>query len=237
MRIGVVEDDPASRRLLVDYVARYEAEHGLACQVTCFNDGRGLLDGLGLGFDLLLLDIQMPGLDGFTAAERVRQVDRDVVIVFITNTPRYALHGYEVDALSYLLKPVPYFALARELTRSLERMARRADDYIVISAGPDLVRLATRDIVYLESVKHRLIVHTLERQHSTVGPLKAMEATLAERGFFRSNSCYLVNLRHVTAVQQSSCVMTTGQSLVVSRPRKKDFLIALTDYLGAGRPT
>ncbi|MDR1214708.1 MAG: LytTR family DNA-binding domain-containing protein [Propionibacteriaceae bacterium] len=237
MRIGIVEDDPASRSLLTDYVARYESEHGLACPVTGFSDGQDLLSGFQRQFDLLLLDIQMPGLDGFSTAERVRRVDPDVVIVFITNTPQYAIHGYEVDALSYLLKPVPYFAFARELTRSVERLARRTADYVVLSSGTDLVRLDTRHIVYLESVKHHLLVNTLDHRHTTVGTLKAMEATLAGRGFFRSNSCYLVNLRHVTAVHQSSCVMSTGVHLVVSRPRKKDFLIALTDYLGEGRPT
>jgi DNA-binding LytR/AlgR family response regulator len=66
-----------------------------------------------------------------------------------------------------------------------------------------------------------------------VAPLKAMEAELEGKHFFRSNSGYLVNLRHVLAVQQSSCLMVGGHDLLISRPRKKAFLAALTDYMGA----
>ena len=174
----------------------------------------------------------MEHVDGFTAAKRIREVDPEVVLVFITNMAQFAIRGYEVDALSYLLKPVPYFAFSQELNRSIERVRKRASDSIMITVDGELMRAELSGIVYFESVKHRLVAHTLTRQHSFVGTLKEMEATLAGKNFFRSNSGYLVNLRHVTGVKASSCLLVGGRELQISRPRKKAFLDALTDYVG-----
>jgi DNA-binding LytR/AlgR family response regulator len=233
IRIGIVEDDPASAALLVDYLRRYEETQGEQFAVTTFADGAQVVAGYRPDFDILLLDVEMPGLDGFSAAERIRQVDTDVVLIFITNMTQYAIKGYEVDALSYVLKPVPYFAFSQEIKRSIARLRRRSADYLLLAVDGGLVRVATDDIVFLESQKHRTTVHTVDGKHSVVGPLKAFEAQLEGKSFFRSNSGYLVNLRHVLGVHGTSSLMVGGHDLLISRSRKKAFLAALTDYLGA----
>lgn len=233
IRIGIVEDDPASSALLVGYLHRYEQEHDETFDVTTFADGAEVVAGYRPVYDILLLDVEMPGLDGFSAAERIRQLDRDVVIVFITNMTQYAIKGYEVDALSYVLKPVPYFAFSQEIKRSVARLRRRSADYVLLAVDGGMVRVATDDIVFLESAKHRTTVHTVDGKYSVVGPLKALEAELEGKSFFRSNSGYLVNLRHVRGVQQNSARMVGGHDLLISRPRRKAFLAALTDYIGA----
>ncbi|WP_454049789.1 LytR/AlgR family response regulator transcription factor [Cellulomonas sp. Marseille-Q8402] len=233
IRIGIVEDDGASSALLVDYLRRYEREHGETFAVSTFSDGARVVAGYRPDFDILLLDVEMPELDGFSAAQRIRQVDRDVVIVFITNMTQYAIRGYEVDALSYVLKPVPYFAFSQEIKKSVARLRRRSADYLLLAVDGGLARVATDDIVFLESAKHRTTVHTVDGKYSVVGPLKGLEAELEGKSFFRSNSGYLVNLRHVLGVQGSSALMVGGHDLLISRPRKKAFLAALTDYLGA----
>lgn len=236
IRIGIVEDDPAASALLVTHLRRYEQEHGETFDVTTFRDGAEVVAGYRPVFDILLLDVEMPGLDGFSAAQRIRQVDADVVIVFITNMTTYAIKGYEVDALSYVLKPVPYFAFSQEIKRSVARLRRRSADYLLLAVDGGLVRVATDDVVFLESAKHRTTVHTVDGKYSVVGPLKALEAELAGKSFFRSNSGYVVNLRHVLGVQGSSALLVGGHDLLISRPRKKAFLAALTDYLGARHP-
>jgi DNA-binding LytR/AlgR family response regulator len=233
IRIGIVEDDAASALLLVEHLRRYEREHDESFAITTFADGADVVSGYRPVFDILLLDVEMPGLDGFSAAERIRLVDRDVVIVFITNMTQYAIRGYEVDALSYVLKPVSYFAFSQEIKKSVARLRRRSADYLLLAVDGGLVRVATDDIVFLESAKHRTTVHTVDGRYSVVGPLKALEAQLEGKSFFRSNSGYVVNLRHVLGVHGSSALMLGGHDLLISRPRKKAFLAALTDYLGA----
>lgn len=232
IRIGVAEDDPAGARLLLYYLDKYREEHGEEFDVATFPDGEALLNRYRPDFDILLLDIEMPKVDGFTVAQRIRAVDQHVVIVFITNMTNYAIRGYEVEALSYLLKPVPYFAFSQQLKRSIERIRGRSTDYLSFTANGEIVRLDTSQILYLESIKHRVVVHAIGAQYSFTGALKNLEAELEGHGFFRSNNCYLVNLRHVVSVTQTSCVLRGGDDLVVSRPRRKAFLAALTDHLG-----
>lgn len=235
IRIGIVEDDPASAQLLVSYLRRYQDEHAEEFDVRVFSDGAQVVKHYRPDFDILLLDVQMAELDGFATAERIRAVDRDVVIVFITNMAQYAIRGYEVDALSYLLKPVAYFPFSQEIARSLERIRRRSAEYLLLPVDGGVARVDVADVIFAESVKHRIVLHTTAGMYGMTGALKTLEAQLGAHGFFRSNSCYLVNLRHVQGVRQNSCQLVGGHDLVISRPRKKAFLAALTDYL-AGRP-
>lgn len=235
IRIAVVEDDERSRGLLVGHLRRYEEENGLNFEVSAFADGRDILAKYRPIYDVVLLDIQMEYVDGMTAAKRIREVDPDVVLVFITNSPQYAIGGYQVAALSYLLKPVPYFALSEELDRCIEQVRKRESRFLMLASGTERYRVNVADIVFVESIKHRLVVHTTQRDYSLVGSLTSMEEELDGANFFRSNNCYLVNLRHVMGVQQSSCVLQGGHDLQISRPRKKAFLAALSDYLGGSR--
>lgn len=234
-RIAVVEDDERSRALIVAHLRRYEQEHGLSFEVATFADGRNILAKFKPIYDIVLLDIQMEHVDGMTTAKRIREVDQDVVLVFITNSPQYAIGGYQVAALSYLLKPVPYVALSDELDRCLAHVNKRESGFLMLASGSEQHRVGVADIVYIESIKHRLIVHTMQREYSLLGSLRAFEDELADKGFFRSNNCYLVNLRHILSVQQNSCVLQGEHNLQISRPRKKAFLEALSDYVGGSR--
>ena len=235
IRIGVVEDDPAACQIILDYLNRYQREQGEEFVVSAFNDGATLVDHYTPIYDILLLDIEMKQMDGMTAARRIRERDNDVVIVFVTAAPQYAISGYEVQALSYLLKPVPWFAFSQELKRSIDTVHRRSDNSMLVETGSKQIRVNLTDIVYIESIRHTIIIHTMGGKLSITGTLKELESRLADHDFFRSNSCYLVNLRYVAAVEDQDCVMSNGERLRISRPRKKAFLTALADYMGGAQ--
>ena len=137
---------------------------------------------------LVLLDIEMKEMDGMAAARRIRERDDNVVIIFITAAPQYAISGYEVRALSYLLKPLPWFAFSQELKKSIDMVRRNGDDSMLIETGKGQMRMNLTDILYLESIRHTIVIHTLDGKYSINGTLKDMEAKLADRHFFRSNS-------------------------------------------------
>lgn len=237
IRVGVVEDDPASCQRVLDYLNQYRSETGAQFTISVFDDGEAIVEKYTPTYDILLLDIEMKHMDGMSAARRIRERDNSVVIIFITAAPQYAINGYEVQALSYLLKPVPYFAFRQELKRSIDMVRRHTDEAMLLEAGGKQIRLELPDVLYIESIRHTIIVHTLSGKLSVSGTLKEFEERLTEQDFFRSNSCYLVNLRHVVGVDGQDCIMSNEERLRISRPRKKAFLTALTNYMGTAGPT
>ena len=217
VRIAVVEDEALSRQLLADYLARYSEENGVTFDITYFEDGGAIIGGYKPVYDIIFMDIQMTHVDGMTAARAIREVDQEVVLVFITSAAQFAIHGYQVGALSYLMKPLPWFAFSQELSRCLETVAKRRGASVLLQSGTST---------------HRIDVHTTSGTYSITSSLKAMEDQLDGHDFFRSNSCYLVNLAHVRGVADQECLMTGGDSLRISRPRKKAFMTALASFAG-----
>ena len=139
IRVGVVEDDPASCQRVLDYLNQYRSETGTEFTISVFDDGEQIVEKYTPMYDILFLDIEMQHMDGMAAARRIRERDNTVVIVFITAAPQYAINGYEVQALSYLLKPVPYFAFCQELKRSIDMVRRRGSESLLIEAGADVL--------------------------------------------------------------------------------------------------
>lgn len=235
IRIGVVEDDPASCQRTLDFLNHYQQENDVQFTVSVFEDGETIVEKYSPVYDILLLDIEMAHMDGMEAARRIRERDDSVIIIFITAAPQYAISGYEVRAMSYLLKPLPWFAFSQELRHSIDMIRKNSDATLLIDTAGGQNRIELADITYLESIRHTIVIHTLNGKLSINGTLKDMEAKLADQGFFRSNSCYLVNMRHVTGVEDQDCIMPNDERLRISRPRKKAFLAALADYMGGAR--
>ena len=231
IRIAMVEDEAAVREQLQGYIQRYTRQYGTEFAVTEFSDGVEILDTYRPVYDIVLLDVEMKHLDGMETARRIRELDRDVVLLFITNMAQYAIKGYAVGALDYVLKPVPYFAFSQQLQKAEEKLRRRARHYLAVPVEGGLRRLDTAQIYYMESEGHRVHFYTEEGEFSAPGALKTFEEKLADLPFARCNSGYLVNLAQVKSVQQG-LAQVGPYELQVSRPKRKSFLAALADYIG-----
>ena len=124
-KIAIVEDQEETRESLNRFVRQYAQEQGLQVEISLITDGAEIAEHYTPGFDIIFMDVEMPRLDGFGAAEAIRAVDTDVVLVFVTNMAQYAIRGYEVDALDYVLKPVNYYQFCTKLSRAIQRVQRR----------------------------------------------------------------------------------------------------------------
>ena len=157
------------REALADIVMR-RFEHEVTVEMA--ENGRNAADTAVLWeADLILMDIEMPLMDGMTAAKCIRELDQSVIIIFITNMAKYAIKGYAVDALDYVLKPVPYFAFSQQLLKALARLEKRAKHYLTVPVEGGLRRLDTASIYYLESEGHRVLFYTDEGDFSAPGAL------------------------------------------------------------------
>jgi DNA-binding LytR/AlgR family response regulator len=157
-------------------------------------------------------------------------MDNEVVIIFITNTPQYAMKGYLVDALDYVLKPITYFSFSQRIDRALARMKKRTKKYLTVALKSGIVKLDVSQITYVEVRDHDLIFHTKESDYFSKGSLTDVEQSLEREHFFRCNKCYLVNLEYVEGVQNND-IMVAGDLVQVSRAKRKALLDALNDYI------
>lgn len=231
IRIAIVEDELSYALQLQEYLHQYEQDNGESFEISLFSDGDEIVHKYRSNYDIILMDVEMKFMDGMSAAREIRKVDTEVVIIFITNMPQYAIHGYAVDALDYVLKPVSYFAFSQRLSRAIGRMKKRESQSLAVSIKGGTVRLDVSNIYYIESQGHTLIYHTASGVYEASGTLKEMEEMLGKNNFYRGNKGYLINLAHVEGIKDSYAIVKK-EKLLLSRARKKEFMEVLTRYWG-----
>lgn len=231
MRIAIVEDDISHAQKIQEYLRMFEKEYGGSLEVVCYTSGADMAKAFCRQFDLILLDVAMAEMDGIETARFIRSQDTEVAIIFITNLAQYAIRGYEVDALDYILKPVSYFSFSQRLNRAIGRIRKAEKHYVMISDRNGAWKLDTGRICYVESQGHDLVYHTMDGDYTVSGTMREAEEKLKDFRFYRCNKGYLVSLKHVEGIH-NGCAVVNGQSLLISRARKNGFLEALTDYIG-----
>lgn len=230
VRVAIVEDDRTYAEKLIKYLSQYEKESGQKLLVRYFQDGEDIVEDYKCSFDIILMDVEMQFMNGMTAAEKIRELDGEVIIIFITNMPQYAMKGYTVDALDYVLKPLSYFAFSQKIDRALQRLERRKKTFIPIVVKGGMKKLDISQIFYIEVQDHSLCFHTRDGNYEAKGSMRELEESLSAYHFYRCNKCYLVNLEHVFGMQGNNLIV--GNDLLqVSRARKKDLLNQLNDYM------
>ena len=221
-RIAIVDDDRADAERLTAYLARYGEEKQQRLDCACFPSADEFLASYRMQYDIIFMDIRMRGTNGMEAAQKLREKDQAVILIFLTSLAQYAVQGYEVDALAYILKPVTYPALKMKMEKAIVRCKKDAPD-IVINTGGASVCVNADELKYVEIFDHNIQYRTASGVLKAYGTLKDVEAALPETGFFRLNKQTIVNLRYVTRIEGGNATVD-GREFVISRQRKKEFL-------------
>ena len=232
--IAIVEDEGAAADALCAFIARYAAEKNLDLTVERFSSAMEF-ELSHRRFDLVFMDIQMPGINGMEAAQLMRTYDQETPLVFVTNLAQYAVRGYEVDALDFIVKPVSYFDFRMRMDKAMRKVHRSARASVAINTRDGGLRVVpTADIEYVEVNRHDVTYHLLGGQDPVVtyGSLKAFENEVAGGPFVRiSNSC-LVNMNHIYAVRGGELRTYSGAVLRLSRSRKHEATATIVGFLG-----
>lgn len=231
IRIAVVDDEEEERQNLTQAFLRLASQLREEVDIVCFTSGDDLLSNYDFSCDMICMDIDMPGRDGLTAARALRKLDHRVVLVFVTNMAQLAIQGYEVRATDFLIKPVDSYALALKMRSIFAMINSRKKRAILFSTADGMCRVSTDEVYYVEVNGHYLSFYTVQGKFTQKAALREWEEKLEGLSFKRCNNCYLVNLKHVAAVNRDE-LKVGDQWLKMSRPRKKQFLQALTNYMG-----
>lgn len=231
LNVAIIEDDVAAAQRLRESLDRFAEVSGEAITAVAFPEATRFLDGYKPVYDIVFMDIEMPTMDGMTAAARLREIDSQVVLIFVTNMVQYAAKGYEVDAMDYILKPFAYPDFERKFERAA-RACRRGSTSLIVSEQGGTHRVLLREIEYIEVRGHSLLLHTEAGIIRGTGTLQATETKLAGEGFLRCSKAFLVNQMHVRAVKGSVLEMSSGDKLSIGRSFRKSFMSGLADLIG-----
>ena len=232
--IAIVEDEKDFSEKLQEYLIQYGKENEMEFEISVFHDGSEILEGYEPKYDIILLDIEMPKINGMDAAEQIREVDEDVVLMFITNMAAYAIRGYSVGALDFVMKPVNYYTFSMKMTRAMKRAKKKELKPILLNLPDGVKKLDAKQIYFVEVQNRMVYYHTEEGEIIVRGTLQSAEQMLDDYPFVRCNHWYIVNLMHVSEVKKN-IVVVGGHELEISRRNRTAFLKSLTEYMGGNR--
>lgn len=234
LQVAVLEDEQESRVQIKRCLERYQAENHAEWDMDYFSSGAELLFSGASGYDMLLMDIEMPQMSGIEVARRVRREDQHVAIVFITNMANYALQGYEVEAMDFIVKPYTYEVFQFRMDRVVHRVERKKSNRAVLLTSNDQVyRVLLSELLYVEVAQHTLIYHTEQGEIAVRGSMREAEKALMPYGFCKCSQSYLIHLRFVTRVKDDE-VFLNKERIHISRGSKKELIRALAEYTANG---
>ena len=220
--IAWVEDSPETKDLAISFLRRYESEKRVSFDAHFFVSAEDFLSHYE------------NQLDGMSAAAKLREIDDEVPLLFVTNMAKLVYKGYEVKAFDYILKPVTYPQFVMKMDRLMHEIVRGKAKNVIISTRSGMAVIDVNKLVYIEVVSHKITYHSLNGVLEVNDTLKNCLKTFAPYHFMQCNKCYLINPAFVKRIENYNLYIG-DEVLLISHPRKKEFTEQFMDYvLGKG---
>lgn len=232
IRIAVVENELNVAQNDIVLLERYAKENSLSLETSIFQNGYEFLD-TEEEFDAVLMDIDMPGLNGMEVAEKLREKNKTIDIIFTTNLPQFAVDGYKVQALDFVIKPVTFPNLSFAMEKVVEKKRNIVNGSFFLRIGGFARRIHNEEVLYIEMVNHYIVLHETDMEPLRIrGSLKMIEDLLNPEIFVKINSGIIINISKVSSFENGLVLMEDGSNLPLSRSHKKEFAVRLAEFYG-----
>lgn len=232
--IAIVEDKPEYQNQLKQYIEDYfDAKKEQTYELSIYSNGLDFLDDFENGkiFNIVFLDIELPGENGINVAKKIRTKNNDLIIIFTTIMTQYAVKGYEVDALDYMVKPIQYLNFSLKLDKALKLIKKKEKTFLFEDEDEQvMVKIKSSQIYFIEIYNHTCVFHSTNGNFKKYISISNLEEELKNDGFLRCNNSYIINPIFVTKITKDS-IFINDTELLISRRRKKEFLNKLAKYL------
>ena len=232
IKIAICDDEYIHQKILLKYIKKLFLRESY--EVFEFSSGEDLLENYPSKLDILLLDIQMLGMNGVETAKKIRLFDTNVIIIFTTAISDFMQEGYEVRAFRYLLKPIKYNEFSKHLSQCKNEILNKKEKYISIKEideGQTII-IPVNSILYVETECRITLIHTDNKTYKTRVSIKNFENKLKEHSFYRCHRAYLINLHKLNSICNNTAIIK-GNEVLVSRYKVKELKMKITDILGS----
>lgn len=228
--IVIVDDDELQQAHMRQLVNDATQQLDININLTIFPSSEALLFAMEdhPEWELVFLDIEMGGMNGMEAARQIRQHNSDIQLVFATGYAEYAVEGYGVQALDYLLKPITSSTIERVLERFLNLQVE-PETYVIFNVSGDPKRVNLSEILYLEALQGQVLVHLSGDVLTLNESLSQVTRQLNDR-FIPVHRSYWVNLEAVDQLLKQDVLLTNGNKIPMSRRQSKDVQQAFIEF-------
>ena len=221
LRIFLCDDERFIYETVAEMVAEYERGNDCSCELTYFPSGEELA-GCGQTCDILLLDIEMPGMDGIETARRLIEGGAECKIIMLTSNIARFKEAFKIGAMRYVTKPIETRELFEALDEARNRLIGRRE--LTVTDNGVSYKIMEKGIIYLMADRNRTVLYTKHNDFRSSSSLRVWCAELDSRIFFHCHRSYLVNMEYVEHIMEKEVLLTTGDVLRVSRRRHQEFM-------------
>lgn len=229
IKIAVCDDEEKMCEDLRQMVAAKLEQWKEPYRIICYTNGIQFLYG-PLDYDLVFLDIRMPGPGGMELAKMLRQKGYEGILIFVTVLTEYMQDAFEVEAIDYLCKPVDELRLERALLRSLKRLRLKEERSLFVRTMDRCRNIKLKDIYYCEVINRKIYLHTKDDMIDYYGKIKEVEQQTAP-ALFRCHRSFLVNPEHLSEYKDGQAVLENGAQVPVSKKYRQIFMKKMMEYM------
>ena len=227
-KIAIVENEPSQIHETTEMINRYFQAKNIPYEIQAFNNGYDFLESDASSFELVFMDIDMPGINGMETAMKFRQKGFTSNIIFVTNLPQYAIEGYKVSALDFILKPMTFADFSLAMNRVIKSFKQENVGQFILTIKGVTKKFQPDEVNYFEMVKHDVAIYLSSGEKVVFrSSISKIEKVLSPEVYLKCNSGCIVNIRKIKSIDGDVLLLENDERVFVSRSHKKEVLMKL----------